>query len=56
MNEPYTDGPGPGPGPGDGQFTHKVYHVGSHLPGWFKSLLPKGERQFKYIYRFTEVY
>ncbi len=19
----------------------QVYHVGSHLPGWFKSLLPK---------------
>lgn len=36
VNEPYTNGPG-----GSGQFTHKVYHVGSHLPGWFKSLLPK---------------
>jgi len=36
INEPYTDGPG-----GNGQFTHKIYHVGSHLPGWFKSLLPK---------------
>ncbi|XP_044015290.1 protein retinal degeneration B isoform X2 [Aphidius gifuensis] len=35
-NEPYTDGPG-----GSGQYTHKIYHVGSHLPGWFKSLLPK---------------
>ena len=36
VNEPYDDGPG-----GSGQFTHKIYHVGSHLPGWFKSLLPK---------------
>jgi len=36
VNEPYSDGPG-----GEGQFTHKIYHVGSHLPGWFKSLLPK---------------
>jgi len=36
VNEPYTDGPG-----GNGQFTHKIYHVGSHLPAWFKSLLPK---------------
>ncbi|XP_071449416.1 protein retinal degeneration B [Hetaerina americana] len=36
VNEPYDDGPG-----GSGQYTHKVYHVGSHLPGWFKSLLPK---------------
>ncbi|XP_015115012.1 protein retinal degeneration B isoform X2 [Diachasma alloeum] len=35
-NKPYTDGPG-----GNGQYTHKIYHVGSHLPGWFKSLLPK---------------
>ena len=30
VNEPYTDGPGP---EGKGQYTHKVYHVGSHLPG-----------------------
>ncbi|XP_021934128.1 protein retinal degeneration B isoform X3 [Zootermopsis nevadensis] len=36
VNEPYDDGPG-----GQGQYTHKIYHVGSHLPGWFKSLLPK---------------
>ncbi|XP_034239882.1 protein retinal degeneration B isoform X2 [Thrips palmi] len=36
VNEPYEGGPG-----GTGQYTHKVYHVGSHLPGWFKSLLPK---------------
>ncbi|PNF18418.1 hypothetical protein B7P43_G09039 [Cryptotermes secundus] len=36
VNEPYNDGPG-----GQGQYTHKIYHVGSHLPGWFKSLLPK---------------
>ncbi|XP_043281558.1 protein retinal degeneration B isoform X4 [Venturia canescens] len=37
VNEPYTDGPGGG----NGQYTNKIYHVGSHLPGWFKSLLPK---------------
>ena len=37
VNEPYTEGPGTGPG----QYTSKIYHVGSHLPGWFKSLLPK---------------
>lgn len=30
VNEPYTDGPGP---EGKGQYTRKVYHVGSHLPG-----------------------
>ena len=27
-NEPYIDGPG-----GNGQYTFKIYHVGSHLPG-----------------------
>ncbi|CAH1397917.1 unnamed protein product [Nezara viridula] len=36
VNEPYEDGPG-----GNGQYTRKIYHVGSHLPGWLKSLLPK---------------
>ncbi|XP_044748569.1 protein retinal degeneration B isoform X5 [Coccinella septempunctata] len=36
VNEPYTDGPG-----GQGQYTHKIYHVGSHLPGWLKGILPK---------------
>ena len=30
VNEPYENGPGPN---GCGQYTHKVYHVGSHLPG-----------------------
>ena len=28
INEPYEDGPG-----GSGQYTKKIYHVGSHLPG-----------------------
>lgn len=36
INEPYEDGPG-----GAGQYTRKIYHVGSHLPGWIKGLLPK---------------
>lgn len=36
VNEPYDDGPG-----GNGQYTRKIYHVGSHLPGWIKGLLPK---------------
>ena len=35
INEPYTDGPG---GKG-GQYTKKLYHIGSHLPAWVKSLL-----------------
>lgn len=28
VNDPYEDGPG-----GKGQYTRKIYHVGSHLPG-----------------------
>ena len=28
VNEPYEEGPG-----GSGQYTHKIYHVGKHLPG-----------------------
>ncbi len=33
---PYTNGPG-----GSGQYTKKIYHIGSHIPGWLKSFLPK---------------
>ncbi|XP_068594872.1 membrane-associated phosphatidylinositol transfer protein 2 [Brachionichthys hirsutus] len=35
-NKPYTDGPG-----GSGQYTHKVYHIGMHIPSWLRSILPK---------------
>ncbi|XP_071093822.1 protein retinal degeneration B-like [Haliotis cracherodii] len=35
-NTPYTEGPG-----GSGQYTYKIYHIGSHLPGWFRAILPK---------------
>ncbi|XP_029685210.1 membrane-associated phosphatidylinositol transfer protein 2-like isoform X8 [Takifugu rubripes] len=35
-NKPYKDGPG-----GSGQYTHKVYHIGMHIPSWFRSILPK---------------
>ncbi len=28
VNNPYEEGPG-----GSGQYTHKIYHVGYHLPG-----------------------
>ncbi|KAM3610818.1 uncharacterized protein V6R79_009185 [Siganus canaliculatus] len=35
-NKPYIDGPG-----GSGQYTHKVYHIGMHIPSWFRSILPK---------------
>lgn len=34
INEPYEDGPG-----GNGQYTRKIYHVGSHLPGWIKGIV-----------------
>ncbi|KAL5016500.1 hypothetical protein ScPMuIL_006089 [Solemya velum] len=36
VNEPYKDGPG-----GSGQYTYKIYHIGNHLPGWFRAILPK---------------
>lgn len=36
MNEPYAEGPG-----GSGQYTHKLYHVGRHLPGFIKAMVPK---------------
>ncbi|XP_076382329.1 retinal degeneration B isoform X5 [Megalopta genalis] len=36
VNEPYSNGPG-----GNGQYTYKIFHVGSHLPEWLKSLLPR---------------
>ncbi|XP_077675926.1 membrane-associated phosphatidylinositol transfer protein 1 [Eretmochelys imbricata] len=39
-NQPYSDGPG-----GSGQYTHKIYHVGSHIPSWFRALLPKAALQ-----------
>uniref|UniRef100_S4RDD5 Phosphatidylinositol transfer protein N-terminal domain-containing protein n=1 Tax=Petromyzon marinus TaxID=7757 RepID=S4RDD5_PETMA len=35
-NRPYEDGPG-----GTGQYTHKLYHIGMHIPGWFRAILPK---------------
>ncbi|XP_064922410.1 membrane-associated phosphatidylinositol transfer protein 1 isoform X2 [Columba livia] len=39
-NRPYSNGPG-----GSGQYTHKIYHVGSHIPSWFRALLPKAALQ-----------
>ncbi|KAJ8395628.1 hypothetical protein AAFF_G00031090 [Aldrovandia affinis] len=35
-NRSYADGPG-----GSGQYTHKVYHIGMHIPSWFRAILPK---------------
>lgn len=37
VNEPYENGPEGT----TGQYTHKVYHVGRHIPGWLKAILPK---------------
>jgi len=33
-NEPFTDSTG------SGQYTEKIYHVGSRLPGWVKAFIP----------------
>lgn len=33
VNEPYEGGPGGDGNTGGGQYTRKIYHVGSHLPG-----------------------
>jgi len=38
-NEPYENETG------KGQFTHKVIHIGSSLPGWLKALLPTGSTE-----------
>jgi len=35
-NRPYTDGPN-----GSGQYTYKIFHIGRHLPSWFRSMAPK---------------
>uniref|UniRef100_A0A7N8YLS2 Phosphatidylinositol transfer protein membrane associated 2 n=1 Tax=Mastacembelus armatus TaxID=205130 RepID=A0A7N8YLS2_9TELE len=35
-NKPYENGPG-----GSGQYTHKVYHIGKHIPSWFCAILPQ---------------
>ncbi|VDP45041.1 unnamed protein product [Heligmosomoides polygyrus] len=34
-NKPYKDGPG-----GSGQYTFKIYHIGSKIPVWIRSVLP----------------
>ncbi|WKX98484.1 hypothetical protein Q1695_013847 [Nippostrongylus brasiliensis] len=34
-NKPYKDGPG-----GSGQYTFKIYHIGSKIPVWIRSILP----------------
>nr|CDJ87639.1 Phosphatidylinositol transfer protein domain containing protein [Haemonchus contortus] len=34
-NKPYKDGPG-----GSGQYTFKIYHIGSKIPLWIRSVLP----------------
>ncbi|XP_013774774.1 protein retinal degeneration B-like [Limulus polyphemus] len=35
VNEPYYNGPG-----GKGQYTYKVYHIDSHVPGWIRPFIP----------------
>ncbi|KRX62334.1 Protein retinal degeneration B [Trichinella sp. T9] len=37
VNQPYNDDES-----GErGQYTFKIYHIGSHLPAWFRSILPE---------------
>lgn len=36
MNEPFADHPELG----SGQYTKKIYHIASKLPGWLRSVLP----------------
>jgi hypothetical protein len=36
VNQAYHDGPG-----GSGQYTKKIFHVGSHLPAAIRAVLPK---------------
>ena len=36
QNRPYTGGPN-----GSGQYTYKIYHIGRHLPSWFRGMAPK---------------
>jgi len=44
-NQPYTEGPG-----GSGQYTYKIYHIGSHLPGeWYTKLKKKHPIQVSYL-------
>jgi len=38
-NEPYEDDNG------KGQFTHKIIHIGSHLPSWAKAIIPESMTQ-----------
>ncbi|XP_063674021.1 phosphatidylinositol transfer protein alpha isoform-like [Bolinopsis microptera] len=37
-NEPFTDHPEFG----SGQYTHKIYHLQSKVPGWIKAIAPEG--------------
>ena len=34
-NHPYSDEDG------CGQYTYKIYHIGRHLPNWFRNIAPK---------------
>lgn len=45
VNEPYTDGPG-----GNGQYTYKIYHIGSHLPGKERDKAGWDVRWWQWVY------
>jgi len=40
-NRPYDDETG------KGQYTHKIYKIGSRLPGWIKAIMPASALQFE---------
>ncbi|XP_065316201.1 protein retinal degeneration B-like isoform X1 [Gordionus sp. m RMFG-2023] len=40
VNEPYTNEQSDG-NIASGQYTYKVYHIGKHLPSWFRSIVPQ---------------
>lgn len=45
-NEPYTNHQLLEGQPSSGQYTHKVYHIASKIPGWARAIAPKGSLEF----------
>ncbi|GAU95022.1 hypothetical protein RvY_06711 [Ramazzottius varieornatus] len=45
-NEPYDNHQLLEGQPTSGQYTHKVYHIASKIPGWARAIAPKGSLEF----------
>ena len=43
-NEPYTNHPLLNGKFTEGQYTKKIYHLENKVPGWIKSIAPKGKK------------